>query len=99
MNPSTPSIDLPAPRSLPSLLPSLLGEGEPLRTQTFGVVFSTATYLLYGLITWYQVRVGLMRSDIGWTCVTEDFNRKSTISSACKRRGLQTNWMSSAQAR
>jgi diguanylate cyclase (GGDEF)-like protein len=63
MTSSTPSIDLPAPRSLPSFL----GEGETLRTQTFGVVFSTATYLLYGLITWYQVRVGLMRSDIGWT--------------------------------
>lgn len=63
MTSSTPSIDLPAPRSLPSFL----GEGEALRTQTFGVVFSTATYLLYGLITWYQVRVGLMRSDIGWT--------------------------------
>lgn len=63
---STPSIDLPAPRSLPTLLPSLLGEGEPLRTQTFGVVFSTATYLLYGLITWYQVQAGLMHSGIGW---------------------------------
>ena len=48
-------------------LPGLLGETAPVRTQVLAVLFSSATYLVYGLISAVQVAMGLMSRDAaGW---------------------------------
>lgn len=49
--------------------PSLLGEDETMRAQVAAVLFSSATYVVYGGISAAQVAMGLMAPVVAWALV------------------------------
>jgi diguanylate cyclase len=55
----------PAPRQR-TAWPSLLGEGDEMRAQVTGVLFSSATYVVYGGISAVQVAMGLLDPATAW---------------------------------